>query len=94
MTRPTTDELERREAAGRAETVEKDERVRYRAIVDVIGSLAEVDVILITPGGVEDVHDRFMAKGDPNGDPKKTLAQALLAARDRVAGFHNPSIVG
>lgn len=90
VARPTTDELERREEAGRAETVEP---VRYRVIMNVTGDEAECDVILVTPGGVGDVHDRFAVRGDLNGDPKKTLAQALLAARDRVAGFHNPSIV-
>jgi hypothetical protein len=90
MARPTIDELQRREEEGRAEKVEGD---RYRIVVDVSDSKAWCDIMKIVPDGVEDEHDRFMVKGDPNGDPKHTMLIALLAARDRAAGHYHPSIV-
>jgi hypothetical protein len=108
MARPTIDELERREADGRDIKPEKRVSYhieirsdgslaeceviymvngRYVSIVDIDGKTREM------PEADEMEHDRFIVKGDVNGDPKLTAMAALVAARDRLGGFYHPSIV-
>ena len=91
---------EQRRKAELAAGFDPDGEVGYCVSIDVKADEADCSITktvgahLVPPvEGSEEYSDRFVVKGDLNGDTKKTLAIALLAARDRVAGFHNPSIV-